>query len=50
MEEFQGGFLPRPEGAKLVQIDIDPFELAVIGARTWRSRPTRGERLRRWVR
>lgn len=27
MEEFQGGFLPRPEGAKLIQIDIDPFEL-----------------------
>jgi acetolactate synthase-1/2/3 large subunit len=32
MEEFQGGFLPRPEGAKLVQIDIDPFELG----RNWR--------------
>lgn len=27
MEEFQGGFLPRPDGAKLIQIDIDPFEL-----------------------
>ncbi len=27
MEEFQGGFLPFPEGAKLVQIDIEPFEL-----------------------
>jgi acetolactate synthase-1/2/3 large subunit len=27
MEEFQGGFLPFPEGAKLIQIDIDPFEL-----------------------
>jgi acetolactate synthase-1/2/3 large subunit len=27
MEEFQGGFLSRPEGAKLIQIDIDPFEL-----------------------
>jgi acetolactate synthase I/II/III large subunit len=27
MEEFQGGFLPYPEGAKLIQVDIDPFEL-----------------------
>ena len=27
MEEFQGGFLPFPESAKLIQIDIDPFEL-----------------------
>ena len=27
MEEFQGGFLPYPEGAPLIQIDIDPFEL-----------------------
>ncbi len=27
MEEFQGGFLPYPEGARLIQIDIDPFEL-----------------------
>jgi acetolactate synthase-1/2/3 large subunit len=27
MEEFQGGFLPLPEGAKLIQIDIEPFEL-----------------------
>ena len=27
MEEFQGGFLPFPDGAKLIQIDIDPFEL-----------------------
>ena len=27
MEEFQGGFLPFPEGAKLIQIDIEPFEL-----------------------
>ncbi len=32
MEEFQGGFLPRPEGAKLVQIDIESFELG----RNWR--------------
>jgi acetolactate synthase-1/2/3 large subunit len=27
MEEFQGGFLPVPEEPKIVQIDIDPFEL-----------------------
>jgi acetolactate synthase-1/2/3 large subunit len=27
MEEFQGGFLAFPDGAKLIQIDIDPFEL-----------------------
>jgi acetolactate synthase I/II/III large subunit len=27
MEEFQGGFLPYPDGAKLIQIDIDAFEL-----------------------
>jgi acetolactate synthase-1/2/3 large subunit len=27
MEEFQGGFLLFPEGAKLIQIDIEPFEL-----------------------
>ena len=27
MEEFQGGFLPFPDNAKLIQIDIDPFEL-----------------------
>ena len=27
MEEFQGGFLPFPAGAKLIQIDIEPFEL-----------------------
>jgi acetolactate synthase-1/2/3 large subunit len=27
MEEFQGGFLPFPDGAKLIQIDIEPFEL-----------------------
>jgi acetolactate synthase I/II/III large subunit len=27
MEEFQGGFLPYPEDAKLIQVDIDPFEL-----------------------
>ena len=27
MEEFQGGFLPYPDGAKFIQIDIDPFEL-----------------------
>jgi acetolactate synthase-1/2/3 large subunit len=26
MEEFQGGFLPYPEGAKLIQIDIEPYE------------------------
>ncbi len=27
MEEFQGGFLPFPHNAKLIQVDIDPFEL-----------------------
>jgi acetolactate synthase-1/2/3 large subunit len=27
MEEFQGGFLPFPEGAKLIQIDVEAFEL-----------------------
>jgi acetolactate synthase-1/2/3 large subunit len=27
MEEFQGGFLPFPERARLIQIDIEPFEL-----------------------
>src|SRR5918994_2160441 len=27
MEEFQGGFLPFPDNAKLIQVDIDPFEL-----------------------
>nr|MBA2595653.1 thiamine pyrophosphate-binding protein [Chloroflexia bacterium] len=27
MEEFQGGFLHFPDGAKLIQIDIEPFEL-----------------------
>src|SRR5829696_5335576 len=27
MEEFQGGFLPFPNNAGLIQIDIDPFEL-----------------------
>ena len=27
MEEFQGGFLPFPDQAKLIQIDIEPFEL-----------------------
>jgi acetolactate synthase-1/2/3 large subunit len=32
MEEFQGGFLPFPEGARLIQIDIEPFELG----RRWR--------------
>ncbi len=32
MEEFQGGFLPFPEGAKLIQIDIEPFELG----RNWK--------------
>jgi acetolactate synthase-1/2/3 large subunit len=26
MEEFQGGFLAYPEGAKLIQIDIEPYE------------------------
>ena len=32
MEEFQGGFLPFPQEAKLIQIDIEPFELG----RNWR--------------
>ena len=32
MEEFQGGFLPRPADPKIVQIDIDPFEIG----RNWR--------------
>lgn len=27
MEEFQGGFLPRPSDPKIIQIDIDPFEI-----------------------
>jgi acetolactate synthase I/II/III large subunit len=27
MEEFQGGFLPFPNDARLIQVDIDPFEL-----------------------
>jgi acetolactate synthase-1/2/3 large subunit len=27
MEEFQGGFLPKPGAPKIVQIDIDPFEI-----------------------
>lgn len=27
MEEFQGGFLPRPSNPKVIQIDIDPFEI-----------------------
>jgi acetolactate synthase I/II/III large subunit len=27
MEEFQGGFLPRPGNPKIVQIEIDPFEI-----------------------
>jgi acetolactate synthase I/II/III large subunit len=27
MEEFQGGFLPFPNNARLIQVDIDPFEL-----------------------
>jgi acetolactate synthase-1/2/3 large subunit len=31
MEEFQGGFLPYPDNAKLIQVDIHPFELG----RTW---------------
>jgi len=32
MEEFQGGFLPRAEGAKFVQIEIEAFEIG----RNWR--------------
>ncbi len=32
MEEFQGGFLPRPADPKIIQIDIDPFEIG----RNWR--------------
>ena len=32
MEEFQGGFLPRPAEPKIIQIDIDPFEIG----RNWR--------------
>ncbi|MGI8476744.1 MAG: thiamine pyrophosphate-dependent enzyme, partial [Thermomicrobiales bacterium] len=32
MEEFQGGFLPRADGAKIVQIEIEPFEIG----RNWR--------------
>jgi acetolactate synthase-1/2/3 large subunit len=32
MEEFQGGFLPFPDNAKLIQVDIDPFELG----RNWK--------------
>ena len=27
MEEFQGGFLARPSDPKIIQIDIDPFEI-----------------------
>lgn len=27
MEEFQGGFLPKPANPKIIQIDIDPYEL-----------------------
>ena len=27
MEEFQGGFLPRPANPKIIQIDIDAFEI-----------------------
>lgn len=27
MEEFQGGFLPRPADPKIIQIEIDPFEI-----------------------
>jgi acetolactate synthase-1/2/3 large subunit len=27
MEEFQGGFLPRPANPRIIQIDIDPFEI-----------------------
>ena len=27
MEEFQGGFLPRPSDPKIVQIELDPFEI-----------------------
>ncbi len=33
MEEFQGGFLPRNPDAKVIQIDIDPFEIS----RNWRA-------------
>lgn len=32
MEEFQGGFLPLPAAPKIVQIDIEPFEIG----RNWR--------------
>lgn len=32
MEEFQGGFLPKADGGKVIQIDIDAFELG----RNWR--------------
>lgn len=32
MEEFQGGFLPLAKGTKIVQIEIDPFEIG----RNWR--------------
>ena len=27
MEEFQGGFLPLPAEPKIIQIDIEPFEI-----------------------
>lgn len=27
MEEFQGGFLPRPSDLKIIQIELDPFEI-----------------------
>ncbi len=32
MEEFQGGFLPRPANPKIIQIEIDDFEIG----RNWR--------------
>lgn len=32
MEEFQGGFLPRPANPEIIQIEIDPFEIG----RNWR--------------
>lgn len=32
MEEFQGGFMPLAKGAKIIQIDIDDYELG----RNWR--------------
>jgi acetolactate synthase-1/2/3 large subunit len=32
MEEFQGGFLPQPAAPKIIQIEIEPFEIG----RNWR--------------